>query len=140
MDRTIQIDDPPALLHDAVQHPSQQFRRIRPAPFFAGVRKPFANIALPCRSKQSVDHGVKKHIGVAVTIETEVGVSDVNATNDQRPAADRAMSVMAFADSEFLIHLSPVMSQRLEKSNSCCSVGFSRHCNVCEEVKGTSVG
>ena len=108
MDRTIQIDDPPALLHDAVQHPSQQFRRIRPAPFFAGVRKPFANVALPCRSEQRIGHSMQQHIGVTMAIETEVGVSDVNATNDQWPSADRAMSIMAFANSEFLIHLSPV--------------------------------
>jgi len=98
MNGTVEVDNSPTTFQNTLQHGIQQFRRIGIFPFVAGVRKPFADIALPCRPKQCVDYRVQKHIRITVTVESKVGVCHVDASDDEGASCNRAMCIVAFAD------------------------------------------
>ena len=98
MNGTVEVDYSPTTFQNALQHGIQELRRIGILPFVAGARKPLANIALTCRAQQCVDHGVQQHVGIAVPVESKVGVCDVYATDDERSSGNRAMRIVAFAD------------------------------------------
>ena len=100
MNGTIEVDNSPTTFQYTLQHGIQQLRRIRIFPFLTGVRKPFTDIALPCRPQDGVDHCVQQHIGITVPVESKVGICDMDAANDEWSSRNGAMHIVAFADAQ----------------------------------------
>lgn len=134
MDRTIEVDNSPMLVGETLTNGQQQLRGVSTMPFVAGVREPHSNIALPGCSKQSVNDGMKKDIGVAVTVEPECGGADVDSPDDQPSADDRAMSVVSFPDSQIeWLHPDGSLLQVRDRTWSC-----GRICQSLRLKKGAS--
>lgn len=98
MNGTVKVDNSPTTLQNALPHRLQELRRIGIFPFVAGIREPFADIALPCRSQQCVDHRVQQYIRVTVPVESKVGVCEMDSADDEGAPCNRAMCIVAFAD------------------------------------------
>jgi hypothetical protein len=100
VDGAIEVDDLPVLLAEGVEDSLEECGRIGIEKCGAGVGEPFADIAQCSGTEEGIDDGMEEDIGIAMTIEPERSILNMDSAEHERSAGDCAVGIVTFADAE----------------------------------------
>ena len=93
-DGAVDVDDLQALGEDVLDNAGEHLHGVGIAPALIRVREALADVAQPCSAQQRVDHRVREHVGVGVTVQAQLE-RDLHPADQQLAPRDQPVGVEA---------------------------------------------
>ena len=137
VDGAVEVKDMPVAALEGMENGLEQGCGVGVEEGGVGIGEPFADISECGSAEECIDDGVKEYVGIAVAIESERGIGDIDTAEDEGAVGDGAVCIVSFADAEvwglwhgleFRVAGSGVLVDgwRIAKGKACENLWFGR--------------
>lgn len=100
MDGAVEVDDLPAADLEVIEYGLEEPCGVGVVEGGVVVGEPFADISESGGTEKSIGDGVEENVCIAMPIEPEAGIGDMDTAEDERSVGDGAVCIVTFADAE----------------------------------------